>query len=141
MPDVAHDSDNRPPLLRRPEADALSDRIFVRPVAAGSGLIDDDDVRGRAVVMLGEAAAAEKRNPECREVVVRDDARMRSHRRRRRECGRSALDLEVESGIESAEGRGAGECHASDARHRLKPLEQRFVERDHPGVVAVPARG
>ena len=44
VPGVADDADDLAPFVGRAEADPLSDRILVRPVAARRRFVDDDDV-------------------------------------------------------------------------------------------------
>src|SRR6266849_727978 len=76
MPYVADDADDfgRRRRLTHHNSDAFAKRVFIREILSGQGLVNDNHVARLADFLLGEEAAALKRNLQRLEKVLIGDA-------------------------------------------------------------------
>src|SRR5205807_10465014 len=72
--DVAHHSDDFRAAHEAalPETDVLAERVLTGEEAAGSSIVDHDDLRGALSIGFGKPAPAQKRNLHRPEVISRD---------------------------------------------------------------------
>src|SRR5215475_3112517 len=123
---VFDDANDLPPerfaLNRDLRLDALADRVFVREIALGESLIDDQDSRTSRVVAFGESAAGEQRNLHHVEIIETDRAEMRAGQLAFRNLPPFDLERSME-GVTAQWLRNDG-AHRLDAGHRLQAINQ-----------------
>ena len=107
----------------RREHDALADRIDVRQVSPDEGLVDGGDARAAGAIVVGQRPAADRGDAEGAVVARRHhvDAAARPHR--------TPDDLEPGAEAGALHRDAGGHGHRGDAGQRLRPLEERPVER------------
>src|SRR5262245_32159819 len=121
--DFAH---RRDVFYRNAGADAFSDRVFVREVAARQRLIDDDDARRLQVVALGEFAPADEPDAHRAEITVGREAQVGP--RPFRSLNRTPFDLESGIGVTAAERQREDHPGGAHAGQPLDALDQLTVE-------------
>ena len=138
VPHRADHAHNRVPgfvVLRRPEADALSKRAFVRPVLARQPLVNDRHLRRFLRIELGEVAAREERNAERAKVTRRDDAMLDDRRLPDWQNG-VAFDRQAAAPLPPPSGRSRDSPGSFDTGHMPNALHQ-LPEEISPALVAL----
>ena len=105
-------------------ADELSQRIDVREVASGEGLVDDDDGRRTDAIRPAKLPAANPRNPHRLEIARADDV----HERRRASAGPAPANVEAPLHDVARERHHVGDADRPDVGQRLEPLGELLGE-------------
>ena len=139
--DVAGDTDNGEPWKRggrQPPLQTLAHRVLAGPVGVGQPLVDDGDVAVLALLVIGEGAAGDQRDPVRSEKIPLHpgDGQSLLHARPGRVLGggRAPLAVGVERKI-------AGDRRGTDAWQRTQPFFERAIERSRPRGLVVAGEG
>src|SRR5215510_3992892 len=107
--------------------DVFADRVFVREMAFGETLVDDQDSRGLRVVAFGESASGEQWNFHNVEIIEADRTEVRTGPLAFRNI--TPFDIEGDDERVAAQRLWNDGAHRLDAGQRLHALQQCPVKR------------